>query len=413
MPNPLPILLFLLGAVLGAAANVLIYWQRFEPRPVSPWMPPSPEMSRRRWFDFLPIFGWLSLRRESSMLGAGFWIRPLLVELLMGAGVAALYQFEMNGGLLPPAFPRPFSAAVVWMLQCQFAAHVALIFWMTVAALIDADETIIPDSIIIPGTLMGLTFAVLFPQSLLPANVIPVPPAGFGVVVLDLCSPNSWPAWLNAPFVGGLSIGLACWLLWCFALLPRTWYSRHGARRALSLCLARIRRDHFSLVIAGFAIVGGAAIAVCWHLGGPQWTALLSALVGMAGGAVVIWAVRIVGSAAMKREAMGFGDVTLMAMIGAFLGWQAALVVFFLAPFAALAYGLFRLFFSRQREIAYGPFLCPAALATIIFWDAIWDRTYHVFALGWLVPAVLAACVPLIPLMLYGLRLLREGFGGE
>ena len=35
---------------------------------------------------------------------------------------------------------------------------------------------------------------------------------------------------------------------------------------------------------------------------------------------------------------MGFGDVTLMAMIGAFLGWQAAVLTFFLAPFFGLAH---------------------------------------------------------------------------
>ena len=34
---------------------------------------------------------------------------------------------------------------------------------------------------------------------------------------------------------------------------------------------------------------------------------------------------------------MGFGDVNLMGMIGAFMGWQAAVLTFFLAPFFGLA----------------------------------------------------------------------------
>ncbi len=48
----------------------------------------------------------------------------------------------------------------------------------------------------------------------------------------------------------------------------------------------------------------------------------------------VIWAVRVLGRWTLRMEAMGFGDVTLMAMIGTYMGWQASLVVFFLAPLA-------------------------------------------------------------------------------
>ena len=39
---------------------------------------------------------------------------------------------------------------------------------------------------------------------------------------------------------------------------------------------------------------------------------------------------RLIGTFALRREAMGFGDVTLMMMIGTFLGWQACLILFFL-----------------------------------------------------------------------------------
>ena len=84
----------------------------------------------------------------------------------------------------------------------------------------------------------------------------------------------------------------------------------------------------------------------------------------MAGAGGLVWAVRIIGAIVLRREAMGFGDVTLMAMIGAFLGWQPCLVIFFLAPFAGLVVGVLRLILFRDREIPYGPFLCLAALGS-------------------------------------------------
>ena len=68
---------------------------------------------------------------------------------------------------------------------------------------------------------------------------------------------------------------------------------------------------------------------------------------------------------------MGFGDVTLMAMIGAFLGWQPCLIIFFLAPFAGLVIGVLRLILFRDREIPYGPFLCLATLVVIVAWARI------------------------------------------
>ena len=97
---------------------------------------------------------------------------------------------------------------------------------------------------------------------------------------------------------------------------------------------------------------------------------------------------------------MGFGDVTLLAMIGAFLGWQATVVVFFLAPLAGAVVGLGRLLLRGDKEIPYGPFLCLAAAVTVLAWPQLWDLGYPYFSLGWKLIAILVAFLGLIVILL-------------
>jgi len=337
--------------------------------------------------------------------------RTILVALLAALGYAALYGWEIGAaGLLPPGAAKLLPLEAQAALHLQFAAHAVLIAWMLAASLIDIDEKIIPDEITISGTLVGLLLAAAWPLSLLP-DAVPTISGELDLKFLTLTSPNEWPIWLNgAPLIGSLGIALACWWAWCAALLPRTWYSRHGWRRAAQLCWAGIVRDAGAYRILRMAIVGALAIALVWYRGGLGWEGLLTALVGMAAGGSLIWAVRIVGSAVLQREAMGFGDVTLMAMLGAFLGWQSCLVIFFLAPFAGLLVGLLRLFLFRDKEIPYGPFLCLASLFLLVRWDAVWNYTLGVFSLGWLVPLLMLCCLALMAAMLGGWRLILHLF---
>ncbi len=403
-------LLFVLGTCLGVAVNLAIYRLAWFPRSISPWSRPDPKAPRRQWSDRIPIFGWLGLRREAPLHGPGFWIRPMLLELFLGIGLAWLYNGEIGAArLLPRGLPLPLQPELLAILHYQFVAHVVLIVLMLAGSLIDADEMIIPDEITIPGTLVGLLIAAAWPMSLLP-HVVPI---GNRMIFdfLHLTSPNPWPEWLDGlPEKWSLVLGFACWWFWCVALLPRTWYARHGHRRALQLMLARIVRERTSRRILRMGIMGTLAIVAVWYRAGAGWEGLLTALVGMAAGGGLIWAVRIIGTAALHREAMGFGDVTLMAMIGAFLGWQPCLVIFFLAPVAGLVIGVLRLILLRDKEIPYGPFLCLAALVLIIQWNAIWDYTMPVFALGWLVPLMMAGCLLLMAIMLGSWRLILAIF---
>lgn len=68
-----------------------------------------------------------------------------------------------------------------------------------------------------------------------------------------------------------------------------------------------------------------------------------------------------------ETESMGGGDVKLLAMIGAFIGWQGALLTFFLAPFFGAVIGVINLLVKKDHTIPYGPFLSLAAIITL-FW---------------------------------------------
>ncbi len=100
----------------------------------------------------------------------------------------------------------------------------------------------------------------------------------------------------------------------------------------------------------------------------PLWLLALgaSAMGALAGGGVV-WAVRILGSIAFGKEAMGLGDVHLMAGVGAVLGWIDPLIAFFVAPFSGIVWALLGpalgRFVKLPSVLPYGPHL---ALATMV-----------------------------------------------
>ena len=400
------VFLFVLGALLGSLANLAAYRLAWGARAISPWSRPDPRAAElkippRRLFDHVPIWGWLGLAREAPLHGRGFWIRPLLVELVCAFGLAWLYWWEIDrAALLPQGLGRAIVKNSMTMLHVQFAVHTLLIWLMLAASLIDVDEKTIPDAITVPGTLLALLIATVYPFSLLPVLSMPfnaAEPLNF----VTITAPNSMPPWLGAgPATASLLIALGCWWLACFALMRRHWYTRHGWARAFVILCARLRREASTWRLCLAAFVGSAAIAAVWTFCHTAWTGLFTALVGMAASGSLVWAIRIIASAVLRREAMGFGDVTLMAMLGATLGWQASLIVFFLAPIAALAVGLVVLVLRRDQEIPYGPFLCLAALLVLLRWSSIWHWAAPRFELGLIIPAIIVACFILLPVLL-------------
>jgi leader peptidase (prepilin peptidase) / N-methyltransferase len=98
---------------------------------------------------------------------------------------------------------------------------------------------------------------------------------------------------------------------------------------------------------------------------------LTRSLVGALIGGITIYSMGIFGKILFKKEAMGGGDVKLMAMIGAILGWKLALFTFFIAPVFGAAVGVFMKIRDGRETIAYGPYLSLAAMIAVFFGNNI------------------------------------------
>ena len=106
----------------------------------------------------------------------------------------------------------------------------------------------------------------------------------------------------------------------------------------------------------------------------PMWGSFKGAIAG--GGIIYLTGVLfdLVYFKLLKRpaingetESMGQGDVKLLAMIGAFMGWKLALLTFFLAPFLGIIVAVINLVTKKDHTIPYGPFLSIGALLAL-FW---------------------------------------------
>ena len=402
MPFWSVLLLFVVGAIVAGQLNRGIYRLPYRNKQsVSPWSVPPNNSVCRRWYDRIPILGWIFLRRESGIHGAWFWVRPLLIEFFVATGFPAHVWWVFQDGLLPSGY-GPLMATTAMAIS---GSHLALFALMVVASFIDIDEKTIPVEITDYGVLLGLSLAAIFPHSLLPDPVLTAPPQ---IQPLRFTL-GSLPAWTTGWW--GLVAGLSCFVSWFYAISPKTWWSREGILRALWLHVVSLLRKALRLWMTLFFVLGCALIVFVWKVGGESWQGLLTSLIGVAFGGGLIWAVRIVGSLALRQEAMGFGDVTLMAMIGAFVGWQPAAIIFFMAPFAGLFLSVTRWVLSGDKEIPYGPFLCFATFLLIEFWSELWFGYLQdiFYALGLVVAMIVACCLMIMYGMLISWRLLREG----
>ena len=406
------VVFFILGAVLASAANYFADRFGWTPRYRSPWrrFPAGVEGPRRSWAARIPVVGWLAtarLRRGKAVDVAKnktafdfsalpgwesrwFWLRPTIVEALFATLLAWRFCVLTDDVASDAEAGR---ALVFWGAE-------TVLYWLALCmTLVDFDDYIIPDAAVIPGAVVGLTLATVLP-------FLTVAPVAWPLDLSGASSTNDvflFAAFLSESFGLGSSPGVvrgfvfagiaAIWTFWNFALLERRFPARRlGFGRAAAIFCRRLRRSSLTPILAAVWAVGLVGIAVVgWgdasagtfaeieptgnaFVGRTTFDRPLSASGGLANaafgllvGATIIWAVRIIGRSALGVEAMGFGDVAALGVIGAFVGWQGAVVAFFVAPFFGLLFGFLRRFSDSSPEIPYGPFLCGGAVVYLAF----------------------------------------------
>jgi len=148
-----------------------------------------------------------------------------------------------------------------------------------------------------------------------------------------------------------------------------------------------VRAGVLGTVLLGIAIIdlrhkvipdelnyGGLVLGLALSLAGGHG-GLIGAVLGAAVGWGVLWVVRVVGAWVLKQEAMGWGDIKMMAMVGAFVGWRNVLLTVFLGAIVGTVFYLPLLVADlrrmRRHELPFGVFLAVGAAITFVAGDGL------------------------------------------
>ncbi|MDX8396108.1 MAG: prepilin peptidase [Mariprofundaceae bacterium] len=127
-----------------------------------------------------------------------------------------------------------------------------------------------------------------------------------------------------------------------------------------------------ALTFPGIAI----GLGFSWFMGQP-----VDALIGVVAGYGVFWLVARIFLLITGREGMGYGDFKLLAMLGAFMGWQALPFIVFASSLTGAVVGTLLLLMTRQSmrvEIPFGPYLAIAGMVWFLWSEFILTWYFHV-----------------------------------
>ena len=379
------IFVFAFGSCIGSFLNVVIYRM---PRDKSLVTPPSscPSCGKHiRCYDNIPLFSWLMLGRKCRNCKAPISARYFLVELLTALiflGVFILYFYtDLRKSI------QPFLGGG-WLI---YLLHIIMLSAFIAASAIDLEHWVIPLAICWLVTIAGFIGSAVGPHFI-------------DIKLIRMFSLLPSASTGTGSLAAGGAIGLAISMgLLASGMLKRSYETNEHAEEEnvkqkdntvkvdLSDSAEEIPEQNFNhrlevlreIIFLTPIIV--CSIAAYWIIGTMEWlnnfltqhpaiAGFLGSLWGYFVGCAIVWGVRIFGTFAFGKEAMGLGDVHLMGAAGAVIGPLFVVVAFFIAPFFGLTWAGFQMFFKKIRQIPYGPFLSLGIFVVMILHDLILNR---------------------------------------
>ncbi|MFT5422501.1 MAG: leader peptidase (prepilin peptidase)/N-methyltransferase [Phycisphaerales bacterium] len=414
---------FAVGACIGSLINVLVYRLPLGLDVVRPTSRCPSCGTKLTWRENIPIFGWIMLRGRCRFCRCKISPEYPIVEFFTAAVFCLFYVlwYMVNPGDTWLGIPWG-SAAPEWALNSPaytwpiFVVLLTLIGCLIAMTIVDAKTFTIP-------------LVLAWVPAIVAVVVLPAHAAWFEYRLgpLTELSPGQWGGesgrrvwqsateWLwaiptpNPSQLGMIGVALGgtaglglSMLLLRFGLIRRSfadyeeWEKAELARleperdqqaaeeavqgpaqpheSELWIQYPHARREMLKEVAFLGGPAGGAWLGAWaagqWFTGeAPLWLTVLSGvLLGYLIGGAVVWGVRILGSLAFGKEAMGLGDVHLMAAVGACIGWIDPVIAFFLAAFLGTGWEFARRILggTLNKALPYGPHLAAATVLVVL-----------------------------------------------
>jgi leader peptidase (prepilin peptidase)/N-methyltransferase len=214
------------------------------------------------------------------------------------------------------------------------------------------------------------TYNLFVPRSACPKCGTPITalqniPVVSWLVLRGRCAKCKTPISARYPLVELLGGGLAVLVAWRFGYSAALAFGLVYAWALLALTFidldTQLLPDDITLPLLWLGLLANS---------GGVFTDLNSAVLGAAGGYLILWTVYWAFRLIARKEGMGYGDFKLLAAIGAWTGWQVLPVVIVISAGLGAVIGSIALWLARKgvdTRIPFGPYLALGGIAALIW----------------------------------------------